>query len=90
MLIELFAIWSGGKAGYLYNVTLDGELVLDRSRDPEHDLARILLARGISGEHDCSSHAADAFGLMAIAYRDPRELAAFNRKILNYPQMGIA
>ena len=34
MLIELFAIWSGGKAGYLYNVTLDGELVLDRSRDP--------------------------------------------------------
>ena len=44
---------------------------------------------GLGPEHDCSSHAADAFGLMAIAYRDPRELAAFNRKILEYPRMGV-
>jgi hypothetical protein len=49
MLIELFAVRSGGTAGYLYNVTLDGDLVLERSRDPEHDLARILLARGLKG-----------------------------------------
>jgi phage terminase large subunit len=34
---------------------------------------------GLGPEHDWSSHAADAFGLMCIAYRDPRELAAFNR-----------
>ena len=27
---------------------------------------------------------------MAIAYRDPRELAAFHRKILEYPRMSIA
>jgi hypothetical protein len=43
---------------------------------------------GLGPEHDWSSHAADAFGLMCIAYRDPRELAAFNRKILEYPRMG--
>jgi hypothetical protein len=48
-MIELFPIWAGGKAGYLYNVTLDGELVLERSRDPETDLARVLLGRGITG-----------------------------------------
>jgi phage terminase large subunit len=45
---------------------------------------------GLGPEHDWSSHAADAFGLMAIAYRDPRELAAFHRKILDYPRLGIA
>jgi hypothetical protein len=45
---------------------------------------------GLGPEHDWSSHAADAFGLMAIAYRDPRELTAFHRKILNYPRMSIA
>jgi phage terminase large subunit len=45
---------------------------------------------GLGPEHDWSSHAADAFGLMAIAYRDPRELTGFHRKILNYPRLGIA
>jgi hypothetical protein len=45
---------------------------------------------GLGPEHDWSSHAADAFGLMCIAYRDPRELAAFHRKILDYPRMSIA
>jgi hypothetical protein len=48
-MIELFPIWAGGTAGYLYNVTLDGDLILERSRDPEHDLARVLLARGLKG-----------------------------------------
>jgi hypothetical protein len=32
--------------------------------------------------------AADAFGLMAIAYEEPSRLARFNRK-LEYPQLGI-
>jgi hypothetical protein len=44
-MIELFPVWSGGKAGYLYNVTLDGDLIVDHSRDPECDLARILLSQ---------------------------------------------
>jgi hypothetical protein len=49
MKLELFPIWAGGKAGYLYNVTLDGDLILERSRDPACDLARVLLTRGITG-----------------------------------------
>src|SRR4029078_1368736 len=33
---------------------------------------------GLGPEHDWSSHAADAFGLMAIAYEEPSRLAALN------------
>jgi phage terminase large subunit len=36
---------------------------------------------GLGPEHDCSSHAADAFGLMATAYEEPSRLASFNRKL---------
>ena len=50
MRTELFPIWAGGKAGYVYNVVFDGELVLERRRDPDCDLARILLARGLTGK----------------------------------------
>jgi hypothetical protein len=32
-----------------YNVVFDGDLVLEGSRDPECDLARILLSRGHTG-----------------------------------------
>ena len=34
---------------YAYDVLLDGETIVSSSRDPEHDLARALLARGIKG-----------------------------------------
>jgi len=34
---------------YAYDVALDGEFLITDSRDPEHDLARALLARGIRG-----------------------------------------
>ena len=43
---------------------------------------------GVGPEHDWSSHAADPFGLMAIAYEEPSRMARFNRKI-DYPQLGI-
>ena len=43
---------------------------------------------GLGPEHDWSSHAADAFGLMAIAYEEPSTMARFNRK-LEYPPLGI-
>jgi phage terminase large subunit len=33
---------------------------------------------GLGPEHDWSSHAADAFGLMCVAYEAPREALAFN------------
>ena len=34
---------------YAYDVVFDGEIVVTDSRDPEHDLARALLKRGIKG-----------------------------------------
>ena len=34
----------------LYCVEFDGELIVVGSRDPEHDLARALLARGLTGK----------------------------------------
>jgi hypothetical protein len=34
---------------YAYDVLLHGETIVSDSRDPEHDLARALLARGTKG-----------------------------------------
>ena len=42
--------WVGGRDGYRYSVIYRGELIVDRSRDPECDAARALLARGITGK----------------------------------------
>jgi phage terminase large subunit len=36
---------------------------------------------GLGPEHDWSSHAADAFGLMAICYEEPAYSSAFNRDL---------
>lgn len=44
---------------------------------------------GLGPEHDWSSHGADAFGLMAVAYEEPAQARAFNRAI-NYPRQGVA
>jgi hypothetical protein len=41
---------AGGRDGYRYSVLLDGQLLVDRSRDPECDAARALLAKGITGK----------------------------------------
>jgi phage terminase large subunit len=43
---------------------------------------------GLGPEHDWSSHAADAFGLMAILYEEPSRTRQFSRKIV-YPNMGV-
>jgi hypothetical protein len=43
---------------------------------------------GLGPEHDWSSHAADAFGLMAVCCEDPSVTRAFNRKI-EYPKIGV-
>ncbi|MET4388066.1 phage terminase large subunit [Bradyrhizobium sp. F1.4.3] len=42
---------------------------------------------GFGPEHDWSSHAADALGLMAICYEQPGRTAAFNRPI-RYAEQG--
>jgi phage terminase large subunit len=44
---------------------------------------------GLGPEHDWSSHAADAFGLMAICYEDPGRTRAFHGRI-KYPKAGVA
>jgi phage terminase large subunit len=44
---------------------------------------------GLGPEHDWSSHAADALGLMAVCYEEPGRAANFNRTI-NYPRQGYA
>jgi phage terminase large subunit len=44
---------------------------------------------GLGPEHDWSSHASDALGMMAVCYKPPANEANFNRKI-NYPRRGIA
>ncbi len=44
---------------------------------------------GLGPEHDWSSHAADAFGLMAICYEEPARSAGFGRSI-QYANMGVA
>ena len=40
--------WVGGRDGYRYSVICRGELIVDRSRDPECDAARALLAKGFT------------------------------------------
>ncbi len=42
---------------------------------------------GLGPEHDWSSHAADALGLMAVCYEQPGRAAAFNRPI-RYVEQG--
>ena len=43
---------------------------------------------GLGPQHDWSSNASDAFGLMAISYEEPSRTKAFSRQIV-YPQMVI-
>jgi phage terminase large subunit len=44
---------------------------------------------GLGPEHDFSSHAADAFGLMAVSYRDPSSMRTFHAPI-EYPKISVA
>ena len=42
--------WVGGRTGYVYSVIYEGQLLVERSRDPECDAARALVPKGITGE----------------------------------------
>jgi hypothetical protein len=53
-----------------------------QSKDENRDI-------GLGPEHDWSSHAADAFGLMAVAYEEPSWSAAFHKPI-KYPRISVA
>ena len=50
MKARLHPHWVGGEAGYVYSVVYEGKLLVERSRDPECDAARALLAKGITGK----------------------------------------
>ena len=50
MKARLHPIWTGGRDGYRYSVLCDGKLLVEGSRDPETDVARALLAKGITGK----------------------------------------
>jgi hypothetical protein len=45
---RLHPVWVGGRDGYRYSVILDGKLLVERSRDPECDAARALVAMGVT------------------------------------------
>jgi hypothetical protein len=45
---RLHPVWMP-KVGYRYSVVFQGKLLVERSRDPECDAARALLAKGITG-----------------------------------------
>ena len=47
--VRLRAEWIVG-VGYRYDVLLDGEIIVSRSRDPEYDAARVLQTRGLRGK----------------------------------------
>ena len=47
---RLHPIWTGGRDGYHYSVIFQGECIVSRSRDPETDTARALLAKGVIGK----------------------------------------
>jgi phage terminase large subunit len=44
---------------------------------------------GLGPSHDWSSHAADAFGLMALSWEDPQRVANFRKPIV-FPRMYVA
>ena len=47
---RLHPLWISGRTGYVYSLISRGELIVDRSRDPECDAARALMAKGITGK----------------------------------------
>ena len=50
MKARLHPHWIGGRTGYVYSVICESQLLVERSRDPECDAARALVAKGITGE----------------------------------------
>jgi phage terminase large subunit len=67
------------------STTEDGRQALGFYHEKKDEVRNV----GLGPDHDWSSHAADAFGLMAICYQAPSGNANFNRKIV-MPKQGYA
>ena len=50
---ELVTLVHSIDRGRKWNVEFDGELIVENSKDPECEAARVLLARGITGKVTC-------------------------------------
>jgi len=75
----------GPKMWFNETTTEDGRQALGFYHEKKDETRNV----GLGPDHDWSSHAADAFGLMAICYQAPAGSANFNRTI-NYPRQGVA
>ena len=63
--------------------TESGREALGFYHEKKDDLRQV----GLGPEHDWSSHAADALGLVAICYESPSRAASFNR-VIRYKEQG--
>lgn len=75
----------GPKMWFNETTTEDGRQALGFYHEKKDEVRNV----GLGPDHDWSSHAADAFGLMAICYQAPSGNANFNRKI-EYARLGVA
>jgi phage terminase large subunit len=75
----------GGKLWFNEKTTKPGRDALGFYHEKKDETRNI----GLGPEHDWSSHGADGFGLMAVAYEDPARAAGFGRKLI-YPGQGYA
>ena len=67
----------GPKMWWNETTTEAGRDAIGFYHEKKHELRNV----GLGPEHDWSSHAADALGLMAICYEEPGRAASFNRPI---------
>src|ERR1700742_5197031 len=77
-ILGISAYWALASPGIEFS--LDSLSIFHERKD---DLRNV----GIGPEHDWSSHAADALGLMAICYEAPGRAGTFNRTI-EYAERG--
>jgi phage terminase large subunit len=75
----------GPKMWFNEKTTEDGRQALGFYHEKKDETRNV----GLGPDHDWSSHAADAFGLMAVCYQAPSGNANFNR-VINYPKLGVA
>jgi len=75
----------GAKMWFNETTTEDGRQALGFYHEKKDEVRNV----GLGPDHDWSSHAADAFGLMAICYEEPGRAANFNRTI-TYANHGYA